>query len=137
MAIIKKFNKQNGTTYVYDSVSYWDKEKQQPRSKRKLIGKIDPVSGEIVPTEGRGRKPKPVPTGHSMPTIAVSEGETAPDHTDWPGPDDYMRLYEASRREVLERDASISSLKATVARLMSERQELVKKLEQLARDYGG
>ena len=58
MAIIKKYNKDNGTTYVYESVSYWDKEKQQPRSKRKLIGKLDPVTGEVVPTNGRGRKPK-------------------------------------------------------------------------------
>ncbi|MDO4805253.1 MAG: hypothetical protein Q4A32_10595, partial [Lachnospiraceae bacterium] len=57
MAIIKKYNKSNGTTYVYESESYWDKDKKQPRSKRKLIGKLDPVTGEIVPTGTRGRKP--------------------------------------------------------------------------------
>lgn len=58
-SIIKKFNKQTGVTYVYESESYWDKEKKQPRSKRKLIGKIDEQTGEIVPTSGRkGRKSK-------------------------------------------------------------------------------
>ena len=57
-SIIKKFNKQTGVTYVYESESYWDKEKKQPRSKRKLIGKIDEETGEIVPTDGRGNRKK-------------------------------------------------------------------------------
>ena len=56
-SIIKKLNKQTGITYVYESESYWDKEKKQPRSRRRLIGKIDEETGEIVPTSGkRGRK---------------------------------------------------------------------------------
>jgi len=58
MAIINQFDKRSGITYVYESVSYWDKDKQQPRAKRKLIGKRDPVTGEIIPTDGRGRKNK-------------------------------------------------------------------------------
>ena len=55
MAIIKQHDKRSGITYVYESTSYWDKEKKQPRSKRRLIGKIDPATGEIVPTDGRGK----------------------------------------------------------------------------------
>ena len=54
MAIVNQFDKRSGITYVYESVSYWDKEKQQPRSKRSLIGKRDPATGEIIPTDGRG-----------------------------------------------------------------------------------
>ena len=57
-SIIKKLNKQTGVTYVYESESYWDKEKKQPRSRRKLIGKIDEETGEIVPTGGRGNRRK-------------------------------------------------------------------------------
>lgn len=57
-SIIKRLNKQTGTTYVYESESYWDKEKKQPRSRRKLIGKIDEETGEIVPTGGKGRSKK-------------------------------------------------------------------------------
>ena len=56
MAIVKQFDKRSGITYVYESTSYWDKEKQQPRSKRKLIGKLDPVSGNVIPTDGRGKR---------------------------------------------------------------------------------
>ena len=47
MAIINLYNKKLNVTYVYDSVSYWDKDLKQPRSKRKLIGKRDPVTNEM------------------------------------------------------------------------------------------
>ena len=62
MAIIKQFDKPSGITYVYDSKSYYDKEKKCSRAKRTLIGKIDPDTGEIIPTDGRnkGAKSKPL-----------------------------------------------------------------------------
>lgn len=56
MAIIDVYNRTRNVTYVYDSTSYWDKDLKQPRSHRKLIGKRDPETGEIVPTGPRGRK---------------------------------------------------------------------------------
>lgn len=54
-SIVKMHNKKSGVTYVYESESYWDKEKQQPRNRRKLIGKLDPETGKVVPTEKKGR----------------------------------------------------------------------------------
>ena len=42
-------NKKNGVTYAYESEPYWDKEKQQGRSKRKCIGHVDTETGEIIP----------------------------------------------------------------------------------------
>lgn len=61
MAIIKQFDKRSGITYVYDSKSYYDKEKKCSRAKRTLIGKLDPDTGEIIPTDGRnkGARSKP------------------------------------------------------------------------------
>ena len=56
MSIVKHKDKRTGTTYVYESKSYWDKDKQQPRSKRVLIGKLDEETGAVVPTDGRGKK---------------------------------------------------------------------------------
>ena len=61
MSIIYQTNKKTGITYAYTNEAYWDKEKQQSRAKRKLIGKVDPVTGEIIPTDGRGRKKKELP----------------------------------------------------------------------------
>ena len=61
MAIIKQFDKRSGIIYVYNSKSYYDKEKKCSRAKRTLIGKIDPNTGEMIPTDGRnkGAKSKP------------------------------------------------------------------------------
>lgn len=61
MAIIKQFDKRTGITYVYDSKSFYDKEKKCSKAKRTLIGKIDPDTGEMIPTDGRnkGAKSKP------------------------------------------------------------------------------
>ena len=53
MAILKRLDKRTNIVYVYESSSYWDKKKKQPRSKRVLIGKIDPKTGEMIPTDGR------------------------------------------------------------------------------------
>lgn len=46
--IVYQTNKKTGVTYAYESVSYWDKEKQQPRSKRQYIGRVDDETGEII-----------------------------------------------------------------------------------------
>lgn len=62
MGIVKVHSKKNDTIYVYDSFSYWDKEKKAPRNVKRLIGKIDPETGEIVPTGKPGRPRKnPLP----------------------------------------------------------------------------
>ncbi len=71
MSIITQTDKRTGITYAYETTYYWDKEKQQSRAKRSCIGKIDPDTGNIVPTRGRSRKKEvPVPT-------AVKPGPTA------------------------------------------------------------
>ncbi len=69
MAIIKQYDKRSGITYVYDSKSYYDKEKKSSRAKRTLIGKIDPNTGEIIPTDGRNKGAKSKPTSSSSPVI--------------------------------------------------------------------
>ena len=56
MAIVTQTNKRSGITYAYDTEYYWDKVKKQSRSKRICVGKLDPVTGEIIPTRGRSKK---------------------------------------------------------------------------------
>ena len=55
MAIVKQHDKRIGVTYAYESTSYWDSEKKQSRSKRRLIGIVDPITGEITPTTKKKR----------------------------------------------------------------------------------
>jgi len=56
MAIVLQSDKRSGITYVYESISTWNKEKKQSRSKRILIGRLDKQTGEIIPTDGRMKK---------------------------------------------------------------------------------
>ena len=60
MSIITQTDKRSGITYAYETEYYWDKEKKQSRAKRKCVGKVDPNTGEIVPTRGRSKKKKEV-----------------------------------------------------------------------------
>ena len=68
-AIVYQTNKKTGVTYAYESISFWDKDKQHSRAKRKCIGRVDPETQKIVPTRKRKisalvakAKPGPVPT---------------------------------------------------------------------------
>ena len=57
MARVFVKNKSNGTTYVYESENYWDREKKQSRSRRVCVGKLDDA-GNFIPS---ARFSKPVP----------------------------------------------------------------------------
>ena len=67
MAIVYQKDKRSGITYAYESISHWDKEKKQSRAKRTLIGRLNPATGEIIATDGRGRK-------HDIPAIPPKQG---------------------------------------------------------------
>lgn len=56
MAMVIQHDKRSGLSYAYKSISHWDKRKKQSRSKRTLIGRVNPETGEIEPTDGRGRR---------------------------------------------------------------------------------
>lgn len=43
----------NGTTYVYENISYWDKKEKSTKHRRKCFGKVDLYTKQINPT---GRK---------------------------------------------------------------------------------
>ena len=58
MAIVKQKDGRSGITYVYESISWYDKETKNARSKRHLIGRWDEEKGIVVPTDGRCKKDK-------------------------------------------------------------------------------
>lgn len=73
MSIVKSYSKANDTTYVYEQDMKWNPVTKRPEGTRKLIGKIDPVTGEIVPTGKKGRKKKEA--GENAPVPSDSELE--------------------------------------------------------------
>ena len=50
------YQEKNGSRYAYESISYWDKEKKAPRTKRKYLGRVDPETGEIIKAKAKGKK---------------------------------------------------------------------------------
>lgn len=56
--IVKSFDKKTGITYLYSSESRWDPVRKRPSPVRRCIGKLDPVTGKMVPTGKRGRPKK-------------------------------------------------------------------------------
>lgn len=101
MAIIHAKDKRSGITYVYESKSFWDKERKQSRAKRTLIGRLDENTGEIIPTDGRCKKLSP----SYVPPDGTAEGYQMP--------------------------TTIKTLKAEVRRLLAENAELKKQLAEL------
>ena len=107
MAIVKQYRKDTDTTYVYESTSYWDPEKKQSRAKRHLIGKLDPVTGEIVPTGKKGRPPK-------------DDGGSAPASE---------KVSAADADLIYQKRVEISALKSKVEALEAENRRLNRQLE--------
>jgi hypothetical protein len=70
MSLVYLKNKKNGVTYVYESSGYWDKEKQQARNTRICIGKIDPVTGKIIPSKKSLNDEASIPSPGPVPSLA-------------------------------------------------------------------
>lgn len=56
VSLVFLYNKKYNKTYVYESINYWDKSEKKSKSKRKLIGIKDPLTGQIVPTSTQKKK---------------------------------------------------------------------------------
>lgn len=116
IAIVDVHNKERGVTYVYESVSYWDREKKQPRSHRRLIGRRDPETGEIVPTRRRGNRAE----------------EPEPSDTNA----DYKALWELAVAEGRARDEEVVELRRRIASLEVENLRYRDKLGEVRRIVG-
>ena len=113
MAIIKQLNKKTGITYVYESHSFRDKTTKKPRSTRKLIGRIDDATGEIIAT----RKKRNINTTASEDANNITTNK-----------DDAA----VSLDIVKEKDAIITEQRRQISSLLKEKEELAKELEHLA-----
>lgn len=116
MAILKYAN-QSGVVYAYESISEWDPVKKQSRSKRKCLGRVDPETGEIIPTSGKKGRP---PKNTKKTPVPVNTGETSSDPAFEKLMADYKKL-ETENRELLSEN---KRLKAAVSKIKEELAEL-------------
>ncbi|MBQ9307237.1 MAG: hypothetical protein IJ229_04860 [Clostridia bacterium] len=56
MSIVLQHDNRVGITYAYHNKAVWDKDLKKASTSRILIGKLDPVTGEIVKSSGKRRK---------------------------------------------------------------------------------
>lgn len=115
--IVYQTDKRTGIKYAYESVSYWDPEKKQPRSKRKYLGRVDPETNEII----TGRKKKNVRTGESS---AFSVASDAPTSAETISPD-----------LIKEKDAEISALRRENIQLKKEKEEILSILSKILKEF--
>ena len=106
--IVYQENPKTHVKYAYESVSYWDKDKKAPRSKRRYLGRVDPETGEII--ESRRNREK-------------QEAEPAAEES---GPE-VQRLME----ELEKKDAEISTLKDALRELTSRHEETARVLKEV------
>ena len=108
MSISKSYNKQNGVTYVYEVYeNYWNKEKKRPESRRRLIGKIDPETGGVVPTS-RAKK-----------RAAKNDN----------GMEDCRAEYEEAKDKISQQEKEIADLRGLLNSALSEELEYLSDIE--------
>jgi hypothetical protein len=100
MGIVYQTDKRAGITYAYENKAYWDKEKKQSRSKREMIGRVDPDTGEIIPTDGRRKKG----------AARTEEG----------GRPDYKALYEKLQKKCMSQESLINALRKEINKLKGQ-----------------
>ena len=105
-SIVYQVDKKTGAKYAFESVSYWDKDKKQPRSKRKYLGKVDPETGDIIPSRGR--------SCHNEENNSLDAEEM-----------------EALHNEIREKDKTIEELRREIEDLTAKNKELLSIVKQI------
>ena len=69
--IVYQTNKKTGTVYAYRQEAYRDPVTKRPKSKKTYLGRVDPVTKQIVEKYGRKTKPSKARNGYSSPRTTV------------------------------------------------------------------
>ena len=74
--IIYQTNKKTGIKYAYRSESYRDPETKKPKSRRTYLGRVDPITNEIIPKADTGKRNRSPIVGDSVSEEVQSELRT-------------------------------------------------------------
>ncbi len=114
-SIVYYTNSKTGVITAYKSEAKWDPEKGYSVPKRTYLGRVDPVTREIIPSSGkRGRK----------------KNEQTQD------PDSYQAKYEAAVLELEKTRVSVSGLQKQIQAMEKERDETVQSMQKLQQQLG-
>lgn len=119
MSIVKGYSKRNNTTYFYEQDMKWNSELGRPEGTRKLIGKLDPETGKMIPTGKRGRQRKQI-TDDSPAAVRVVE----------PDP-----VLQKQLEEALSKIQSLSEENSRQKRLIRDYEKRIQSLKNLVRSW--
>ena len=117
MAIVK-YRNQSGALYAYDQISEWDPVRKQSRSRRKLLGRVDEETGEIIKTT-RKRKTK------------MDDGGSREK-----AQSDFEALYKDAAARVMELEKSLADISSENLLLQEENMRNRKLLEEIHKMTG-
>lgn len=115
MSIVRQKDRKTGIVYVYEQKSVWIPELKQFRARRQLIGKVDPETGETIPTGKVGRPRKRVENLSSSETASSPVSNSDLDKSD---------------KEVVSLRETIAELESQISVLRLENERLVKRIQQ-------
>ena len=113
--IIKQKRKGSQNWYAYESTSYWIPG-VGPRTKRKYLGRVDPVTGEIIPSKKRKA------TGIGSDQDSTDTGTIVSNGLETPRPNSSAEIMTARSPQALPEDLSneIKALRSEVQRLQTQ-----------------
>jgi len=119
MSIVKGYSKRNNTTYFYEQDMRWNSELGRPEGTRKLIGKLDPETGKMIPTGKRGRPKK---QAQDISPAAVTVVEQDP-------------VLQKQLEEALSRIQELSEENSRQRRLIREYEKRIQSLKNLVQSW--
>lgn len=99
MSIVRYTNKKTGVVTLYESTSHYDPETKQSRPIRKYLGKLDPETGELIPSKKRKKVAEQQSSGSSDPEL--------------------QKVLQEKTRECLEKERRIAELENEIKKLRS------------------
>jgi small-conductance mechanosensitive channel len=109
MSVVRQYDNRVGVTYIYEIIEQVDPVTQEKTKHRKLIGKIDKESNEIIPTGKRGRKSSGKQPRHPLPQKDQAE---------------YEFMYKDVRAQLQKAKERIDELSQEVEKLNRKQEEL-------------
>ena len=142
MSCLVKSRRPNGTVYIYRSTSVWNSEKGYPIPKRTLVGKLDPTTGQLIPTRKQNRKKTSNADSQGQPAKGSAPAETVPqstqDHADTRNVqgtlESYQKWENSLEVQVHKRLAKAISLKTAMEKELAEMQKFIMELDTAIRD---
>lgn len=105
--VVYQYDKRSKITYAYENHPYVEKGTGKHKAKRKLIGRLDTQTNQIVPTDGRKKRKQQRDAAE----------KAAADKVDQASPEDYKVLYEKLLTKWTSLETRISALEAAVEEL--------------------